>query len=170
MVLNVTVTNATAPGFITASPSGVAWPGSSNLNFVAGQTVPNLVISRLGANGKISLYSSAAGTVDLVADLVGWYGGSGATKLFTPLPAPSRFLDSRSDVGLSGVWSADKTRSLGVAGVDQVPADAKRGRDERHRHQRVGRQFRDGVPVERERTARGARTSTSSPVRRCPTS
>jgi subtilisin family serine protease len=125
VVLNVTVTNPMAPGFITVFPSGVVKPDpASNLNFVTGQTVPNLVISPIGANGKISLYSSAYGTVHLVADLVGWYGGSGATKLFTPLPAPSRFLDSRFATGLNGPWSAGQTRDLAVAGVGAVPSDA----------------------------------------------
>ncbi len=45
VVLNVTVTQRTAPGILIVYPDGVTRPNSSNLNFVAGQTVPNLVIA-----------------------------------------------------------------------------------------------------------------------------
>jgi len=41
VVLNVTVTNASAPSYLTVFPTG-ARPLASNLNFTAGQTVPNL--------------------------------------------------------------------------------------------------------------------------------
>ena len=44
----------------------------SNLNFVPGQTVPNLVMVRIGTNAKISLYNSA-GSTDLIADVVGYF-------------------------------------------------------------------------------------------------
>src|SRR3954468_24456705 len=40
VVLNVTVTQPATKGFVTAYASGSARPASSNLNFVAGQTVP----------------------------------------------------------------------------------------------------------------------------------
>ena len=47
-------------------------PLASNLNFVANQTVPNLVIAKLGANGQVSLFNSS-GSTDIVADIVGWF-------------------------------------------------------------------------------------------------
>jgi subtilisin family serine protease len=124
VVLNVTATNPTAAGFATVWPSGLARPNpASNLNFVPGQTTPNLVIAPIGANGKVSLYNSA-GSTDFIADLVGWYGGAGATKLFTPLSTPSRFLDSRFGTGLSGPWTAGQQRDLTIAGVNGVPTNA----------------------------------------------
>jgi hypothetical protein len=45
---------------------------ASNLNWVAGQTIPNLVTVKLGAGGGISIYN-AAGTVHVVLDLAGFY-------------------------------------------------------------------------------------------------
>lgn len=42
--LNVTVTNPVAAGFLTVYPCASGRPVSSNLNYVAGQTVPNFVI------------------------------------------------------------------------------------------------------------------------------
>jgi hypothetical protein len=73
VVLNVTVTNPTAPSYLTVWPDGAAQPLASDLNYVAGLTVPNLVVVKLGGNGSIDLFS-AAGTTDVVVDVVGWYG------------------------------------------------------------------------------------------------
>ncbi len=73
VVLNVTVTNPTMASYLTLFPDGASRPTTSDLNFVAGQTVPNLVVVRLGANGKVDIFSSAC-NVDVIADVVGWYG------------------------------------------------------------------------------------------------
>jgi hypothetical protein len=40
---------------------------------VAHQTVPNLVIAPVGANGMVALESDSPGTVQLVADVSGWF-------------------------------------------------------------------------------------------------
>jgi Fibronectin type III domain len=73
VVLNVTVTNPTAGSYLTVWPDGTIAPLASDLNYVAGQTVPNLVVVKLGADGSIDLFN-AAGTTDVVVDIVGWYG------------------------------------------------------------------------------------------------
>ena len=49
VALNVTVAGATAPSFLTVFPAGEAKPNASNVNFVAGQIVANLVVAKLGA-------------------------------------------------------------------------------------------------------------------------
>jgi hypothetical protein len=72
VVLNVTVTNPSDSGFVTLFPSGMQPPLASDLNFVAGETVPNLVVVRLGSDGKVAAFTSA-GRADLIVDLVGWY-------------------------------------------------------------------------------------------------
>jgi hypothetical protein len=48
-------------------------PIASDLNYITGQTVPNLVVVKLGAGGAIDLYN-AFGTTDVIVDVVGWYG------------------------------------------------------------------------------------------------
>jgi hypothetical protein len=73
VVMNVTVTNPTAPSYLAVWPDGAARPVASDLNYVAGLTVPNLVVVKLGASGSIDLYN-AFGTSDVIADVVGWYG------------------------------------------------------------------------------------------------
>lgn len=72
MVLNVTVTNTTSPSYLTAYPSGAFRPLASDLNWVGGQTVPNLVVVKLGADGKVAIFN-AAGSTDVIADVLGWY-------------------------------------------------------------------------------------------------
>jgi hypothetical protein len=59
VVLNVTATAATGPGFVTVWPDKDR-PNASNLNIVTtGQTIPNLVIVPVGADGNIRLYTDA---------------------------------------------------------------------------------------------------------------
>ena len=73
VVLNVTVTAPTTSGFVTVYADGTALPGVSNLNFVKAQTVPNLVIAPVGANGKVALYNGSVCTVHLIGDVSGYY-------------------------------------------------------------------------------------------------
>jgi len=72
VVLNVTATDGTSAGYVTAYPSGEDAPLASNLNIVAGETRANLVIAKVGADGAVALYNSA-GTVQLIADVVGYF-------------------------------------------------------------------------------------------------
>jgi hypothetical protein len=72
VVLNVTAVSPTASSHVTVYPDGKARPVTSNLNFTSGQTIPNLVIVPVGADGKVDLYNYA-GSVNLLADLAGYY-------------------------------------------------------------------------------------------------
>ena len=73
VVLNVTVTNPTSRGYVTAYPDGVSRPTASNVNVVAGQTVANLVVVGVGGSGRVALYNGTGGSVDLIADVAGYY-------------------------------------------------------------------------------------------------
>lgn len=73
VVLNVTVTNPTLGDHLTIWPGLIPGPPlASDLNFVAGQTVPNLVVVKLGTDGTIQFFNGS-GFTDVVADVVGWY-------------------------------------------------------------------------------------------------
>ncbi len=123
VVLNVTAVEPSATGYVTAYPTGEARPLASNLNFVPGQTVPNLVVVKLGAGGRASLYN-ATGTVHLVADVAGWYGTGTATSgaRYNPV-TPSRILDTRAGDGApAGPLGAGRTLDLQVAGRGGVPS------------------------------------------------
>jgi hypothetical protein len=102
VVMNVTVTNPTAGSYLTIYPDGQALPNVSNLNYLATQTVPNLVIVQLPANGKIS-FANAFGRTDVIADVVGYYTGdrSNESGRFVSFP-PFRWFDSRVDTSVFG--------------------------------------------------------------------
>ena len=74
-VVNVTVTEPRTAGYISAWADGAAMPAVSNLNFIAGQTVPNLAIVPVGPNGAIRLHNGSGGTVQLIADVSGYHLG-----------------------------------------------------------------------------------------------
>ncbi|HET7724403.1 MAG TPA: hypothetical protein VFK68_07165, partial [Propionibacteriaceae bacterium] len=69
--MNLTVTEPSAGGWVAAYPTQASLPLVSNVNFVAGQTVPNLATVGL-ANGQATLYDGSGGTVQLVADIFGY--------------------------------------------------------------------------------------------------
>jgi hypothetical protein len=127
VALNVTATNPTAAGYLTVWPKGAARPTASSLNFVAGQTVPNMVIVPVGADGQVSLFNGATGTADLIVDVLGWFP-AGAS--FTGL-TPARLMDTRAGgptidtrfAGGSQVFESS-TYNLVIAGRGGVPAGA----------------------------------------------
>lgn len=122
MVLNITVTEARSYGFVTAHPAGEARPNASNLNYVAGQTVPNLAVVKLGTGGKISLFNASSSSVALIADVAGYYldGQAGSPGVFVPL-SPTRLLDSRSGISFYGPLSGGSAKELQVTGRGGVP-------------------------------------------------
>ncbi|MFD0573964.1 hypothetical protein ACFQ0T_38080 [Kitasatospora gansuensis] len=120
MVLNVTATNATQNSYVTVYPHGQSRPTASNLNFTAGQTVPNLVTVPV-VDGKITLYN-AAGTTDLVGDIGGYYTSAGTGSRFTTA-GPTRVMDTRSAIGVpKAPVGPGQEVTLQVAGQNGVPA------------------------------------------------
>ena len=96
VALNVTATNPTATSYLTLYRGGQTRITASNLNLDKARTDPNLVIARVGAGNPLTFYN-AAGTVDVIADLAGYYApgtGAGYTAL-TPL----RVMDTRAGLG-----------------------------------------------------------------------
>ena len=69
--LNVAATNTDAAGFVTVFTCGVMEEVSS-LNFAAGQTAANAVLTPVSATGTICLYSNT--TTDVIVDINGWIG------------------------------------------------------------------------------------------------
>ncbi len=123
VVMNVTVTRPTAGGFLTVFPGGTTLPSASNLNFATGQTVPNLVVVKVGGNGKVQLRNGSTGTVHLIGDVAGYYvgGAPSAAGAFVSL-SPTRILDTRSNLGATGPVAASATAQLQVLGRGGVPA------------------------------------------------
>jgi hypothetical protein len=122
VALNVTATNGTAvDSYLTVFPTGTDRPLASNLNFNAHKTVPNLVMARVGAGGKVTIYNNS-GSADVVADVQGWYASpvNPVGSRYVPLE-PARVLDTRFGNGASGPVPAGGVVDLVVAGRGGVP-------------------------------------------------
>jgi hypothetical protein len=124
VALNVTVTDTTAASFITAFPTGEPRPTASNLNFTGNQTVPNLVVVKVGSAGQVSFYNHV-GTTNMIVDVLGWFPtGNGYSAV-----SPARLLETRSGLptvdgesAAVGALGARTTLSFRVAGRGGVPA------------------------------------------------
>ncbi len=123
VVLNVTAISPTTATFITAYPADLAVrPTASNINVAARRVVANLVTVKVDAAGSLDLYNSA-GSVDLAADVSGYYSAS-ATSSYTPL-TPVRILDTRAGLGAPKAQvDASGTIDLQVTGSGGVPSTA----------------------------------------------
>jgi hypothetical protein len=69
---NVTVTDTNHSSFLTVYPDTTVRPLASDLNWVPGQTVPNLAITQLGSDGALAVYNNQ-GRVDVIVDVFGYW-------------------------------------------------------------------------------------------------
>lgn len=97
IAVNVTVTEPERDGFLTIFPCGQSRPVASNVNYAAGQTIPNLVVASLGTDGALCIFSSQK--THVVADVTASYRPSTDLR---PLPAPVRVIDTRVALGWPG--------------------------------------------------------------------
>ena len=125
VVLNVTVTEAEGPGFVTVYPCGAALPTTSNINFGGASTVANLVVSRIGSDGSVCLFTSRG--THLVADVNGYFpAGTSYDSL-----VPARLLETRPELTTidgrfvgAGMRPAGTVTELTVTGRGGVPEGA----------------------------------------------
>ena len=71
VILNATVTETAGAGFLTIFPAGTARPWASDLNYAPGETRPNLVVVKVGAGGRVGLFTAQA--THVVFDVAGWF-------------------------------------------------------------------------------------------------
>ena len=89
VVVNVTATGTAAPGFATVFPCGTAKPASSTINYGRDTTIANSVVTKVGADGKVCVYTHSRS--HFVVDVTGYFP---AGSDFRPL-RPARLLDTR---------------------------------------------------------------------------
>ena len=117
-VLNLTVTEPETSGFVTAYTCGAPIPATSSINFAAGQTVANAIITGLGPSGSVCLFSSTR--AHLVVDVSGWYPNDLG---YRPL-APARVMDTRADgATIDGLFMGIGARVAGS--VTELPVVAR---------------------------------------------
>jgi uncharacterized delta-60 repeat protein len=93
-LVNLTVTAAGSPGYITAnkcSAMSTTPPPTSNANYQAGGDIANGAVVNLDPDGSFCIYTSQ--TTHLVVDIQGTYQAGGKDLIKT---APTRVLDTRT--------------------------------------------------------------------------
>ena len=118
VALNLTAVRATAATYLSAYPTGTAFPSNSSVNVAAGGTSAGMVIVPVGSNGRVSIRSSHA-PVDVNVDVVGYFT-TAATGSTYSVSAKQKVVDTRDTT----VMAAKERRKILVAGQFGVPADA----------------------------------------------
>jgi Tol biopolymer transport system component len=126
VVINITVANPTATGYLTAFPTGVARPVASSINFVKGDVRSNRAIVALGSGGRLSFYNPTGSTPTIV-DVVGWLSDAtapttGGGAYFVSL-SPTRLIDTRIPLGdLAGPLRTAESAVQRIAAQVGVPS------------------------------------------------
>lgn len=92
IAINVAVTDPLRSGYVTVYPCSADRPVAAAVNFVAGQTVSNLVDTVHTAASELCVFSSA--TANVVIDLEGYHSTSGSSRLDPRIA--TRVLDTRT--------------------------------------------------------------------------
>lgn len=119
VMVNLTVTRANAPGFLTAYPCGDV-PPTSNVNFRRNQDRANTSVVALSAStGEMCLRLGDA-DADIIVDLVGRYTVSDGLEYRVGM---QRFVDSRdTDGGWAGKLRAGETRTVDLSTAARMPS------------------------------------------------
>ena len=152
-MVNVTVTEPNAAGFVTVWPCGQPRPNASSLNFTAGQTVAGAVLAGLTTSSTVCVASSS--TAHLVIDVTAWFPADGS-PIPPPLPPAPPAPGGGAPPAIPGpqptVTTADRAARLRPwrhgrepSPLEPVPADPLR------------RQRRPGRPCRSSQAGRGAR-------------
>ena len=124
VLLNVTATrpDASTDVRVYPTPTDSSVPTVSNLNVVAGLTAANLVTVKIGDGGRVR-FRNAAGSVDLIADLSGYFADGSAGASYAGI-TPVRLLDTRES-SQGPAFGPAEVRTLAVrGGTSPVPANA----------------------------------------------
>ncbi|MEV0805511.1 choice-of-anchor D domain-containing protein [Micromonospora sp. NPDC050200] len=130
LVLNVTAVNPVRDGFLTVWSGEGALPTSSTVNYGAGKVVPNLTIVKTSSctdcgtgHAVPSFGVHTAQTSNIVVDLVGVMDDGQVPDglRFRPL-RPTRIVDSRVGLGITGALGPNTTRSVSTY-REEIPSD-----------------------------------------------
>jgi uncharacterized repeat protein (TIGR01451 family) len=125
---NATVTEPTVAGNLRIYPGGVATPGTSALNYAAGQTRANNGIVPLSSDGKLSVYcGQAGGTTHFILDVNGYFAATDAVATPTgqavvvrPAPEVEITFDNVTTAGTTTARVLDFADNRAVAGPQDL--------------------------------------------------
>jgi hypothetical protein len=122
---NLTVTQQTSLGFLYVGPAPANNPTSSTLNFPKGDDRANAVTVALSTAGTLSVTYAAPTSgpkAQVIFDVTGYFSPDTTGATYYPL-TPTRLLDTRSNLGISGAMRSHSAQSFQVRG-SLVPAEA----------------------------------------------
>ncbi len=121
VVVNVTVLTPARSGSLSVFPGTSGWNGAASISFLAGQTKQSMITAVLGSDGSLSVRNNTAATVQVIADVVGYYtGGTASTPGSFQAVGFSRVFDTRA-AGSHALPAASATR-VPLAGRAGLPA------------------------------------------------
>jgi hypothetical protein len=125
VMLNVTVADPTDASYLTVWPTGSTQPYTSNVNYVAGDAVPNVVIVPIGTGGSVS-FSNFSGSAEVIVDVLGVFEGGPVPLLGGRFVSttPTRALDTRLGIGGFSQALAEQSVLTLAVGPAGVPANA----------------------------------------------
>ena len=125
---NLTAVGQSRAGYVSLTPTPVANPTTSTLNFPLGDTRANGVTVPLSPTGTLSaVYKASGGSTDLIFDVTGSYLDGTSGLRFYPLN-PGRIMDTRFNTltQLFGPFTRSTPRTLVTGGHFGVPRTAWR--------------------------------------------
>ncbi len=120
VVLNVWGLSPSASSSLTVYPSKSARPATQNLQLIQGRTSSNLVTVAPGPDGTVTI-ANAAGTVHVMADVVGYYGSPYGGLLYSPVSGQSAYPPSAPCVIFCTI-PANGTTEIGIQGYGALPS------------------------------------------------
>lgn len=75
IIVTLTATGATGPGYLVAYPAGTTRPDTSNNNFTAGTTHAVAALVQIGANRQVTVYVGGNYRSDVIVDIDGYVTG-----------------------------------------------------------------------------------------------
>ncbi|MEI7506270.1 MAG: hypothetical protein WCK23_05565 [Actinomycetes bacterium] len=113
VVLNVTVVNSTADGYVSVRPAdAVGAPQTSNINFEARKTVANSITVNLPTSGAdagtfevwFDSMGVAGATADILVDITGYYSASALDLKSDAIAIIGSGGEDFGDILLTGMW------------------------------------------------------------------
>lgn len=104
-VVDVTVANPQASGFLSLYPAEASPPNASSLSYTTGHALTKEVTVKLGANGAFTILNSNGGSTEIIVDVVGYYYVANSEQLnsveYYTAVFPKRITDTRTNSGLA---------------------------------------------------------------------
>jgi M6 family metalloprotease-like protein len=119
VVLNVWGVSPSATSALTVYPSNLSKPATQNLQLVKHRTSSNLVTVAPGSDGKIKI-TNAAGSVHVMADVVGYYGSPYGGLRYTPVSGQPAYPPLTACVYFCTL-PANSTTEIGIQGYGALP-------------------------------------------------